>query len=354
MSVDLNLTIKNIINEDEKKFYFVYGDEDISDRLFRLLIANVGDDIQFIPESLLKGETDTFPFHNIKTAKYLVATEISFYDNIDTCFLKGRSGGDEIFDHVSHEILNIKRQKIIIFCDNDPSNYLKIRDIGFRSRCNVIEDGKIRNLSFSQQGKRWEEPQKPKLQYILDDVIWFARTPSSEAKSPTETDLYIPYPMNKTVDINNQCIIIRYQVDRDSELSYVSRKYKASSPVYCEKEFIDEEEAKEYTNNLKEFIIAKSDKGVVVKYLEKYQFTAGEILEHIYRFYSNIMTNEHKKAVQHLDDFYGYSKIAKKSLAEGTTIYMEEIMGDCMNFEGLKFYAHNKAGIPIYEIEFGS
>lgn len=175
--------------------------------------------------------------------------------------------------------------------------------------------------------------------YLLNDVTWFARASVSEAKKYLKAENFaeyiqrtrfninnddinnIPYyPMDEIIDVKFDFIIIEYQSDRYSEVNYIRRKYKAK--------------------NLSE-------------HLKKYQFTVGDILEHVYKFYSGVMTDEHKNLVKDLDDGWGYSDIVKESLEKGTTIYVQQIMGDCMHFEGLRFITI-KGEIPVYRIMLGS
>ena len=126
----------------EKQIIFIHGDEDKCDRIFDNLVERAGNDLKFIPESLIKGESKTFPFHNIETAKYLAVTGVTTYDDIDKGLLKSLCSGDDQYDNISHRIVSLQGPKIIIFCDNDPSDYfVSCDDTGFLHRLNIIEDG---------------------------------------------------------------------------------------------------------------------------------------------------------------------------------------------------------------------
>lgn len=60
-------------------------------------------------------------------------------------------------------------------------------------------------------------------------------------------------------------------------------------------------------------------------------------MEHVYRFYSGEIPQEDLEEIAETDDGWGYSKKAKKALKNGTVLYREQVMGDCMHFEGLRF-----------------
>ncbi len=86
-----------------KKIIFVHGNEDKCDWIFHNLVERAGNDIKFIPESLIKGTWDadyTFPFHNIETAKYLVVSGITKYDDLNKGQLKSLSGSDDIYGNI--------------------------------------------------------------------------------------------------------------------------------------------------------------------------------------------------------------------------------------------------------------
>ena len=133
--------IEDIIasGDRRKNFYFVYGDEEISERILIDLLDRVGDDLKFIPESLIKGGENEFPLHNIKDAKYLVVTGVTECSNLDKGFVKSLVGGDQFWCSVSHNVISTQAPTIIIFCDNDPTDYLVTeQDIGFLHRLKVV------------------------------------------------------------------------------------------------------------------------------------------------------------------------------------------------------------------------
>lgn len=140
-------TIKHITDgELRKEFYFVYGDDEISKNILSELLNIVGDDLKFVPESLIKGGEKEFPLHNIKDAKYLVITGVTKYDDFNKGFIKSLIGGDDFWCSVSHKIISTQKPTIIIFCENDPSDYIvtiqdKGFDQGFLHRLKIVEDG---------------------------------------------------------------------------------------------------------------------------------------------------------------------------------------------------------------------
>jgi len=182
---------------------------------------------------------------------------------------------------------------------------------------------------------------------ILRDVSWFARQPISEAKlsaassieeyiyktrilpmeqafgiiSKDENDNEIKneedpaYPLDKQLDLG-QFIQIHFQVDRYAELEYQKKNYKAP----------------------------------------KKGFTAGKILEHIYRFYASEIPEEELEQVIDTDDSWGYSAKAKKAFANKTVLYREQVMGDCIHFEGLQFigFSKERADMKMFRVMFGS
>ncbi len=143
--VDLEPVFKSIIDDEtQQKVFLVFGDEDISDALFWFLMNEVGNDLKFIPESLIKGGEEDYPLYNIKDAKYLVIKGLSRYDDIKESFVKQLTGGDEMYDHVSHTLICPPRPKIIIFCDEEPFDYLgsfTTNDLAWLYRIRSVDNG---------------------------------------------------------------------------------------------------------------------------------------------------------------------------------------------------------------------
>lgn len=219
---------------------------------------------------------------------------------------------------------------------------------------------------------------------LLGDVAWFARenvseayrfleepnivekiiktrTPSEEIKvEGKEEDDQEPYPLDEEVKIpgDAQVIKIKYQIDRYSNLSMVSRQYAATTPVMVTEEFETKEAADKKWDEDKYSGCFGPEKNENGKYSFTYparnKFTVGDILTHIYKFYSGEIPEEELGAISKTDDGWGYSKAAKKALDNETVLYREEVMGDCMHFEGLHYVRTNSKGVPIYHVCFGS
>ena len=136
--------IKCIVDEHQMKtIYYVYGEEEISQVILSKLLDAVGDEVVFVPESLIKGDKK-YPLYNIKNAKYLVITGVIRCDVFDTGFMKSLVGGDSFFCPVSGRIITTKSPKIIIFFDKKPLDY-KENDNGFLFRLKCVENGKLIN-----------------------------------------------------------------------------------------------------------------------------------------------------------------------------------------------------------------
>lgn len=142
------------VTDGKHKIYFVFGFgdkdmyEEISDRILINLVDVLGDDIKFIPKSLIKdGNLDfqeKFPMHNIKDAKYLLVTGVTEYNDLDKGFIKSLVDGDEFYCGASYRNVSTQRPKIIIFWDKDPSDYLcEETSLGFLHRLKCIENGII-------------------------------------------------------------------------------------------------------------------------------------------------------------------------------------------------------------------
>ena len=146
--------IELITNEQQigKEIYFIYGDEEISENILSDLLDTIrNDELKFIPESLIKdyGDDDKsshqdFPLYNIKDSKYLVITGVTQY-NFDLGFIKSLTGGDGYFCNFSKRIIYTQAPKLIIFCDNDPTDYLvelgEQQETAFLKRTKVVENG---------------------------------------------------------------------------------------------------------------------------------------------------------------------------------------------------------------------
>ena len=146
--------IEHITNEQrtDQKIYFIYGDEEISENILSDLLDAIDDDeLKFVPETLIKnyGDDDKsghqdFPLYNIKDSKYLVVTGVTQYNNFDLWFIKSLVGGDGYFCNFCKGIVYTHPPKLIIFCDNDPTDYLgglEEHDRAFLRRTKVVENG---------------------------------------------------------------------------------------------------------------------------------------------------------------------------------------------------------------------
>jgi hypothetical protein len=189
---------------------------------------------------------------------------------------------------------------------------------------------------------------------VFSNITWFAREAPSENCFEDN-----PHSLNEKLDIG-KVIYISYQADRYSTLPDILHKYEADTEVYMDYHFDTLEKAQ---NKAKEseissvpIICLKSDKGIT-DYTFSVEtdkiFTVGDILNHIYRFYTSIMSKEEIIAIATTDDGWGYNEKAKNSLVNKTVLYREQVMGDCMHFEGLR-YIGNKDNIPTYKVIFGS
>jgi hypothetical protein len=90
-----------------------------------------------------------------------------------------------------------------------------------------------------------------------------------------------------------------------------------------------------------------------LKYQSRYneEFTVREMRDHIQRFYHSRITDKQKYI--ELED--PYSELVKESMdgTLGSVIYLEEVMGDCIFFEGLQFLREDD-GVPVYLVKLGS
>lgn len=96
----------------------------------------------------------------------------------------------------------------------------------------------------------------------------------------------------------------------------------------------------------------------MLEYQVGVKFTAGEILDHIYRFYAgeihDEMEDDELEQISKTEDGWGYADQAKQALQDGTVLYRHQVMGDCMHFEGLHYVRTTSQGAPVYRICLGS
>ncbi len=223
---------------------------------------------------------------------------------------------------------------------------------------------------------------------LLGDVSWFVRSGLSEVKrftdppqniieyiqktriDPTNAALtgeesesasdFVPYDMNEEIPLKSEYIRLSFQIDRYSELDPVQLTYKADVPVQRSKTFVNQEEFKEGAKQLlTEYGMTRSnEETLTVEYpTGQYTFSTGSLLNHIYRFYTSPISKKHLKLIAATDDGWGYSDKAKEALDVSTVLYHEEVMGDCMYFEGLRLLSYvedDDVDIPTYQIMFGS
>ena len=160
---------------------------------------------------------------------------------------------------------------------------------------------------------------------ILKDVCWNIYEPICNIKrivrknpdihnNPDNLQISGDYPFDTKISHGNY-IYIQYCVDRCGELLPVTKKYKS----------------RENANG----------------------FTAGDILEHIYRFYTSEIPHDECVAISLTNDPFNYFESAKDALKNSSVLYRERIMGSLTCFEGLKFVRMN-GDIPMYEIMLGS
>jgi len=219
-------------------------------------------------------------------------------------------------------------------------------------------------------------------QRILGDVVWFARQPIAAARkyldepslaeyiertrmaplSGKEDDVntVVAYPLNEVLALGWNYIMLSFQIDRYSKLKPRLLKFQckpARVTIKCES--MQEFERKRNELRTSHSCIAYSEQNLELSYIDDNakSCTTGELLEHIYRFYSADMTNDELSAVSQTDDGWGYSQRAAQAINDGTVLYREEVMGDCMHFEGLRLIGHamGKEGkYPVYAVDFGS
>ena len=167
-----------------------------------------------------------------------------------------------------------------------------------------------------------EPPLKVAASTLLTDVSWIARMPIAEAcviesgaACNEDVKSWRHYDLDKTLPIASDHLCLSLPVDR----------YRSLEPT-----------------------ILKFRKRTI-------HFTAGEILDHIHRFYCAAMTKDELERVAKTDDVFGYARRAQDALANNTVLYREQVMGDCMYFEGLKLDAAQSAPVlPTYSVLFGS
>lgn len=218
---------------------------------------------------------------------------------------------------------------------------------------------------------------------ILNDVVWFARAPVATAKKYLDepslleyiertrmAPLYgkddtegtaVAYPLDEVIAVGSNYMLIMFQVDRYSTLERHLLKFRCEpTHVRIKCDTIEEFEQKRKDLAKLHSTISYSEEALELGYIDDSPkaFTAGEILEHIYRFYSSVMIDAELQAVARTDDGFGYSERAVKALQDGTVLYREEVMGDCMHFEGLSLVGHavgkDSENYPVYSVNFGS
>ncbi len=136
-----------------KKIVFVYGNEDECEYIFHNMVDQAKNDIKFIPKSwIMKSgwwdNKDSFPYHNIETAKYLVVTKVKEYNDLNWPALKELVGSDEMFCSVSCRIVSPRIHKIIIFLnsESDPLDYFATLEAGALHRLEAIKNGRFVEL----------------------------------------------------------------------------------------------------------------------------------------------------------------------------------------------------------------
>lgn len=141
---------------------------------------------------------------------------------------------------------------------------------------------------------------------ILGDISWFIRDGTKELQE-FDTTLLL-----------TEIIQIQYQADRFSTLPGIPRRYKVSQG----------------------------------------KFRVVKILEDIYRFYTGEMTTDAIARIATTNDALGYCNAAKDAWKSGTVLHREEIMGDCMYFEGLRYLGNLKTetgeDIMTFQLMLGS
>jgi hypothetical protein len=218
---------------------------------------------------------------------------------------------------------------------------------------------------------------------ILNDVVWFARAPVATAKKYLDepslleyiertrmAPLYgkddadgtaVAYPLDEVIPVGSNYILIMFQVDRYSNLKRHLLMFRCEpTRVRIKCDTMEEFEQKRKELAKTHSTISYSEEALELGYIDDgpKTFTAGEILEHIYRFYSSAMIETELQAVAQTDDGFGYSERAARALEDGTVLYREEVMGDCMHFEGLRLVGHavgkDSETYPVYSVNFGS
>ena len=215
--------------------------------------------------------------------------------------------------------------------------------------------------------------------HLMQDVVWFARQPITTAKKfvddpgfedyilrtrmnnlTAEPEIVleqtVAYPLNEVLPIGSNYIYLMFQCDRYSELEPQIQKYRClPTTVTIQCATTEEFEQKKKALFESHLPVCSKESTLEIQYLDMSPatFTVGEILNHIHRFYTTAMTKTELDAVASTDDGFGYSQKALRASEENTILYREEIMGDCMHFEGLRLIGH-KESYPVYKILFGS
>lgn len=128
----------------------------------------------------------------------------------------------------------------------------------------------------------------------------------------------IPYPHDEEIKVPFDKIRLQLQVDRYSTLEYQEHEFTPQNP------------------------------GVL---------TAGEIFQWVYDFYHNPIKGQLVEDIAGTDDGWGYSETAQAAIDEGRWLELQEVMGDCMHFEGLRYITTERGDdtmTGVYLVCFGS
>lgn len=212
---------------------------------------------------------------------------------------------------------------------------------------------------------------------FLNDVSWFARTKVNKAiqiEAKVSLEEYLmssrgfdsanqvqgmdtPYPLHTKVVIPKD-FCLSFQVDRYSEVEPFHEFYEIREPL----EVIDIPLNEWNTNIVDEWFengwveFQTHDDVITLTFPKDTEFaltTVGVILQKIYDFYRQDMSEEELEVIAKLDDVWGYSEIAREALVSHKKVKRYEVMGDCMHFEGLE-ECGNSNGHRIFRINFGS
>lgn len=159
-----------------------------------------------------------------------------------------------------------------------------------------------------------EKPELPRT--MLEDLSWWAGSPPTQAMQ-TIGDRWASYPLNLATPLFSEFLCLSLPIDRYAAAERKIVKLRKSSAAAAA------------------------------------AFSVAEILEHIHRFYTAALPKEELEAVAKTDDVFGYAERARIALKDGTVLYREQVMGDCLNFEKLTLLGA-QASMPLYYVHFGS